>query len=517
MPEETSDDGLTDTLSTLAGGAGLIFGGRVIKILFRFLTQLVMARLLGAELYGSVILATISIGGIAGLFVRMGLPAGLQRKIPYYEDEPKKARGVVKASGQIATVTSVLGAGVVFLAAPWISVNVFNDADIALLLRIGAVGLPFIAARDIGVAAAKASRDAVPEVIVKHIVTPVSNTALIALFIVLGYSAAGAMVGDTLSTMLGAIVALYLTARSLRFSIRGPTERMHTEVFQFSLPLMLSAGASLLIGQTDTFLLGALLDSETAGIYNIAFQFFGIGLFFFYAFAYLLPPILARLDKQGEYRNALRMYQVATKWMVFTTLPVVIGLVLFPGVILTRVFGAGYAGGAMPLRILMLPVLVTAILGPNGRSLVSLGYNKLNLYVNGGVGLSNVVLNLVLIPEYGAVGAAAATATSFVARDVIFSIVMYRREGMFGPTRTMLRTVLATALIAAVGYVLFVQSVTVTFLSALAWGVVFLGVYAVTVVLVGGVESEDERMLSLFEDRIGVELTGLRSVVTKLQ
>ncbi|WP_251328880.1 flippase [Haloplanus pelagicus] len=516
MSEETTEDGTADSLSTIAGGAGLIVGGRITKLLFGFLSQLVMARLLGVDAYGSVVLVNITVG-IVVLFVVLGLPGGLQRKIPYYEDDPEKARGVVKASGQIVVVMSGIVAGSLFLAAPWISAAVFDDSDLTLLLRIAALGLPFTALKSLSVAAAKASRSAVPEVIVNHILRPVTGLVFISALIVAGYEAPGAVAGKVIATVVVTGAALYLARRTLRFSVRGPTTRMHTEVLQFGLPLMLSAGMNILVFQTDTVLIGMFLESAAAGVYNVAFQFRSMGMFFFFSFAYLLPPVLARLEKGGKHRDALRTYQITSKWMVITTFPIVLGFVLFPEIIIGRIFGSGYVGGATPLRVLMLPVLVTALLGANGRALVALGHNKVNMYVNTGIGLGNLLLNLTLIPRYGIVGAAAATATALVTRDVAFALFLYRREGIFAITRTTVKTVVVSSLLAAVGYLLFVQFVTVSFLSALAWGIAFLAVYAPALVVIGGVESEDEEMVSLFEQRVGVDLTAVRSVVAKLQ
>lgn len=514
--DASGSDSNNGSLGTIASGAGLVFGGRLIKLVFGFLTQILMAQWLGVTSYGSVVLVNISLG-VVGLFATLGLKGGLERNVPYFEDEPEKARGVVKAAGQIGAVASGLVAGGLFVAAPFIAEVVFRDPEIAILLRIAAIGLPFQILRKLSIAAAKGSRDAKTHVVVKQIVHHPLNTGLIALFILLDYGAAGAVAGNVLTIALTSVLALYLALDSLQFPLRGPTVGMRRRLLGFSLPLMLSAGMNLLVFQVDTILVGAFLESAAAGIYNIAFQFRSLGMFFFFSFSFLLPPVLTRLEKTDEQAEALRTYQITSKWMVFASLPIIVGFLLFPEVIIRRIFGASYVRGADALRVLMIPILITVLLGPNGRALVALGHNKVNMYVNGTVGLSNVALNVVLIPEFGILGAAMATATALVSRDVAFAAILYRRERLYAPSQAMLTAFGSAAVLSSVGYLAVAPFVEFTFTTALAWGLGFLLLYVLAIVALGGIESEDERVVSMAEERIGIEITPVRDLVGRLQ
>jgi len=475
-----------------------------------------MARILGTTDYGGFVLATM-VAGVGALIAKAGLPAGLTRKVPYYEDDPEVARGVVKSGLQLGVLTGVVIGVIVFLMAPILAIRVFDDPSITLLLRVGAIGIPFGVLMWIGVSIAKGARDAKPHVVVRQILSPLSRMIFIGGLVLAGFEALGAITGSVLAKGVAMLAALFLVRRALPFSLFGPTVRKHRELLTFSLPLMFASSMGYIVSQADTILVGVFLTSSDVGIYNVAFNLQDVGRFFFYPITFLLPPVLTRLTKQDEWAEARRTYKTASKWLVLLTTPVFLLVFLFPEVVIGVTFGRQYVPGSMALWILMLPVMVTVLLSANGAALIALGHNRINLYVNAGVAVLNIVLNIILIPILGIVGAAAASAASFIARDVSYTILLYRWEGLQPFSSSMLRPYLITLCLAGAGYIAFVNIVQITFLSVLTIGIVFLILYAPLLIITGALDPEDEELLSLLEEQIGTEFELVRSVVTRLQ
>jgi len=507
-----SDDGL----ATVARGAGLVFGGRIAKLLLLFGVQLILARILGSTDYGGVVLATM-VAGVAGLFGKAGLPAGLSRKIPYYENDPEVARGVAKAGLQLALLTSVAVAILLLFAAPILSQRVFEDPSITVLLRIGAIGVPFGVLMNVGISTAKGARDATTQVLVRQIFNPIARMVFIGGLVLAGFGAIGAITGSVIAKAMAMLAAVLLAIRALPFSVLGPTVRMHRELLTFSLPLMLASSMNFLISHSDTILIGVFLTFSDVGVYNIAFNLQDIGMFFFYPITFLLPPVLTRLTKHDEWGDARQIYKIASTWLVLLTTPVFLLVFFFPEVVIGVTFGAEYLPGSTALRVLMIPVMVTVLLSANGAALIALGHNRINLYVNTGVAVLNIVLNIILIPMLGIVGAAAASAASFITRDLSYTILLYRWERLQPFSASMLRSYLITLFLAGAGYIAFVNIVQITFISVLAIGVVFLILYAPLLIITGAFDPEDEELLSLLEEQIGMEFELVRSVVTRLQ
>lgn len=506
----------TDPIETIAGGAGVIFSGRIVKLGLLFLVEIIMARVLGSTAYGSVVLATIVIG-VGTRVASLGIPRGFIRMLPYYEDEPAKARSVLQAGIAAAFVGGIAIGGLVFAFAPVLASQLFSDPDLIPLLRIAAVGIPLGVMTSVGLSIARAGRTAKPRVVVNHFVNPISQAALVGILVLIGYGAFGAMAGRVLAKFLAAVIAFYLAYRALRFSLQGSTEPMARELITFSLPLMFATGVDFLISNTDTFLIGTFLASSAVGIYNVAFQLRRAALFFYHPFTFLLSPVFSRIDATTDLHDAHHIYQVITKWIVLLTIPIFLAIFFFPRIAISLSFGSQYFPGATALRVLAIPMMVTVFLGANEKALIALGHNRISLYVNLAVATINIVLNVLLIPRIGIVGAAIASAAAFLVRDIVFTTALYRWENLHPFSKAMVYPFLGGIALALIGYPLVVRIVGVSVISVIAAGLLFLIIYVPLSIRLGALESEDSQLLSLIENRLDREIPYLRRVALTIK
>jgi O-antigen/teichoic acid export membrane protein len=503
-------------LATVAGGAVRVFGGRVGKLLLVFLAQLVMARVLGSDGYGGVVIAQMAIG-VGSVVGALGLDSGLARKVPLHETDPERLRGVVRGGLVVGLLSGALVGAGAFLAAPVFATELFGDPDVTVLLQLAAVGVPFGVLSYIGGAVARGAGSTAVRVGVRQLLNPVLNLLLVVAFLLAGYGAAGAAAGVVGAIVIGSLVALFLALRALPVSLRGPSVPMSRELFVFSLPLLMTSSVEFVLVHTDTFLIGVFRGPSAVGIYNAAFKIRQFGMVFFYPATFLLPTVLTRFDSEDRTQAAARIYQVTTKWLVLLSGPVVLVLLLFPEVVLGLTFGPDYLGARTALQVLLVSVMVTVLLSANGSALVALGHNRINAVVNAGTAVTNVGLNLLLIPRFGILGAAVATSTAFVARDVAYSVALYRREGLQPFSGAMARPFLLAVVVAVGGQFLVGQFGRPTLLSVLGVGAVYLVVYVPGAVALGALEPEDERLLDRIEERGGVDLAPLRQRLERLR
>lgn len=510
---ETTKSG---ALSTIASGAAWVFGGRIAKLTLLFLAQILMARLLGSTGYGGVVLATmvISMGAIVG---NLGVPEGIVRKLPQYEDDTTQARGVVQSGLALAVAGGLAVGGIVFVAAPSIASYVFGDPGLTLLFRIAAVGIPCMVLMEFGVSTAKAARDAKPHVAVRQILHPLGAFVFISVLVVLGFESVGAVTGEVLALGLAALGALYLARRALQFELRGPASAKYREMVAFSLPLVFAGSMSFLINNTDTFLIGTYLTSSAVGIYAAVFQLQQLGMVFFFPATFLLPPLITRFQNEGKLDDGRRTYQVVTKWMALSTLPVFVLLVVFPEVTITASFGPDYTGGALALQLLAVPVFVTVLLGANDAALIALGHSRIQMYVNSTAAAVNVVLNILLIPRFGIAGAAVASAAAYLGRDVVYTILLYRWHRFQPFSVAMAKPLAVVGLLLVPGYLAVDRFVEPTILSVGFIGLVSLAVYGLLLVNLDVVESEDFELLAELEQSVGVDLDPLRKLARSVQ
>lgn len=167
------------------------------------------------------------------------------------------------------------------------------------------------------------------------------------------------------------------------------------------------------------------------------------------AFNTALFPRLARLTGDDGSRDGARaLYSRAVRWQAFWAIPLAVGIFFYADVIASW-FGEIYAAGSpeagvphstgLVLRILLVAVLFDCLGGPVGSLILGEKSMERKIPMLGGVVAgTNLVLNLFLIPRYGILGAAIASATTAAVELMVKLGLVGRLYG--SPLPVMLRT-----------------------------------------------------------------------------
>jgi O-antigen/teichoic acid export membrane protein len=157
----------------------------------------------------------------------------------------------------------------------------------------------------------------------------------------------------------------------------------------------------------QTMLIGSLNTIKGVGIFAVASQLNLIGNIFHQSITLSARPLIAEIHDRNNREQLGHLYQATTKWSFTLNLPLILVMLIFPKQILS-IFGKSFEEGALTLIILGFVNLVHVGSGMGGAIIDMTGFTKLKL-VNSvvRVGLS-IILNLLLIPSWGIVGAAVA-------------------------------------------------------------------------------------------------------------
>ncbi|HEX8132053.1 MAG TPA: polysaccharide biosynthesis C-terminal domain-containing protein, partial [Actinomycetes bacterium] len=228
--------------------------------------------------------------------------------------------------------------------------------------------------------------------------------------VLLGAGLPGVMAALLCSNLAAAVLA----AQALRRVMGAPTAPATyrpRQLLAFSAMSGLAGLASNGLIWADTLLLGLLGNSGQVGVYNVATRLVQLATFVMVPINAAFSPRIADLYQRGRMDRLRHTYGLAASWIVRLSLPAFVLLVVFPRDLLA-LFGRGFAAGAAVTVILATGKFIDAATGPCGLMLNMTGRPKLNLLNNLAGLVLNVVLNVVLIPRYGIVGAAAAWAIS---------------------------------------------------------------------------------------------------------
>jgi O-antigen/teichoic acid export membrane protein len=488
--DDLADDGF-GSIATISKGAGLYLIGNGISRAIGLVTNVVLTRFLGTNLYGIYAYLGV-IFSLVTVFTRLGGDKSVMRFLPEYEDQPRKRQAMLS----LAYGTSLLASGVVavlvYLFAPLISAYTLNEPLFVDVLRITAIVIPFNTLAMLTYSVFKGIERMDYNVAVSSITRPVFRLVFIGGAVVLGYSLIGAAAGVVVSGILTLVVALaVLYERTELGSIARPTRSEVRRYYDFSIPLTFNQLGSFLYNRVDILMVGFLLTGSAVGIYNVAVLLSRVLSLPLTAFNQLFPPIASRLYHEGGHEELEFVYKTLTRVIFSITLfPAVAMIVLTPE--LLRVFGADFVRGRVVLILFVFAQLTSAMVGPSGYLLMMTDHQYLTMVNQIASGVLNAVLNYVMITAFGFVGAALATASVLSAINLLRVFQVWYLEGFSPYDRSYLKPVAAGVASGAVMYTLslYFQQYILLIVGGGVGGVAFLS----TLYLLG-IDEEDLTMV----------------------
>ena len=238
---------------------------------------------------------------------------------------------------------------------------------------------------------------------------------------------------NLITISIGASFSLILLRRQIK-KLPSDTKSGKTsmvskrEILKVSIPMFMTAAMLLIMGWTDTFMLGLFRSTEEVGIYRVAFKISLLTSITAGSFYSIIAPKFSELY-WGHKKDKLKIIaKFSSKLILFSSFPLFLLIVLFSKQIL-GIFGTKFIEGSIALIILALGQFVNAVIGPVGFFLDMTNKQILvrNAMITGAI--VNVLFNLLLIPTYGISGAAFATLLSTMTWNGIASIFVYKIYG----------------------------------------------------------------------------------------
>jgi O-antigen/teichoic acid export membrane protein len=211
-------------------------------------------------------------------------------------------------------------------------------------------------------------------------------------------------------SLLGMIVAVSefaVTRKYATIAWRAGLE-LWRPLLKLALPMGVATAMITIYWQIDSVLLLQLSGPHETGIYGAAYGFLSPLLSLPVAVMSSFFPVLSAIYAHDPDR-ARRLVQICSNTMAVVGLPILAGSIALAGQIVGLIYGPDFAHSAAILPILMI-AFVSICYGNLGGYLAPLLDLRWRLALYSGAGAAlNVVLNVILIPRYGALGSAWAT------------------------------------------------------------------------------------------------------------
>ena len=402
-------------LKRIVRGLKATFGARIAYMAASGLLTLVLTRyLISTEEYG-LLGSAVAVLGVAQLFSDLGLAKSTAKYVTEYREKDPGQLPHILRSALIYRIGAAAIVGGVFVAFSDQIAALVGQPDIGPLLALGAA---YIATHSLYTFSQRVFQgyNLVTYSAAIQTTGAVFRFVLAVAFVLVLGGAVGALTGYVVGYGAAAVLGLgllYVTCYRGIEAADEPEPGLSRRVLRYSIPLTATRGANVLDKRVDTILVGYFMAPVYVGYYYLAKQIVDFIQAPAASLGFALSPTYGEEKATGDTDRAARVYETALEHTLLLYVPAAAGMVLVAEPTIRLVFGADYAGAAPVLQVFAAYVVLQAVSFITSDALDFLGRARSRAYAKGITSVANFALNILLIPRFGVVGAAAATVVTF--------------------------------------------------------------------------------------------------------
>lgn len=407
-------------------GSSILLVGRFVSLGLNFAVQVLTVRYLSKSDYGAFAyaLSVVSMGASVSLF---GLDKAVARFIPIYHENDRLRRMLGAIVMTLGTIIAI-GLALIFLVTGLrsaLGASLVNDPQ-ALSLLVILVALAPMQALDSwfqGMFAVFAKPHAI--FFRRHVLGPGLKLLAVVIVMLSGagvYTLAwGYLIGGIVG-LLAYVTMLWKLLRDnglLQPSLWRKMELPFREVFSFSSPLLTSDVVNILRTSMVIVLLEYFASTTQIAEFRAVLPLAGLNLVVMQSFKYLFTPLAARLFAREDKEGLNSLYWQTAIWIAVFTFPVFAVTFALAQPLTVLLFGDRYASSGIILAILALGNYFNSALGLNAYTLRVYGKVRAIVSIDIASGLLSLLVSLLLIPSYGALGAAIGVAITLIVYNLL--------------------------------------------------------------------------------------------------
>ena len=489
-------------VARVARGAGISTAGQGVGRVLGYVSQVAVARLLGAQFYGFYTLGVAVVNGVH-IVSRFGMENGVVRYVAHHREHGDEARvrGTIVQALLITLAISLVLSVVMFVGAGLIADRLPKDApEMVSVLRAFAFVLPFFVFMSMTAWATQGFQTVTYAAYIQQLIRPGLFLLFVGVCYVLGAGIIGVIAAYALAMFIAGCAGLYYLKKLFPalFDRRAQTKFETKALFGVSVPMSITQGAQYLNNWSAILILGAFAAGAPVGIFNAAARTATFLTAVRFAFSGIFSPIISGLHARQDTEEMGRLYKDVSRWIFTGAFVLFLVIVVFAPQVMS-VFGASFGQGVTALVIVAVAQLYSSSVGPAPRMLAMTGNQNFAMIATSVAAVTGVVVSLILIPRYEILGAAIGMATAIITENTGTMVAVKWRLGFWPFNLAWLKPLVAGAIAAGATYL-------VSALATLPGGPIpnvmvfggFLGVLFLALLFLFGLSDTDKEFIGAF-------------------
>lgn len=437
---------------SVASGYCWTFGSTALPLAGAFIVSLIVARAMGPRAAG-LINWTMAVATVFLIIAKFGVEGASSRLASEYQETSPEALPLLMRSGMILRLAFTLPTAAAAFLSAGVLAGFFGEPALTPLLRLGGLVIFSVSFNELA-ALLLLGLGRFRFLFLTRLLTFSARVGLTAAAAYLAAGPAGVLWAYAAASAVTAAAAFMRLPVGGRGAQPASGGAVTPRLLRLSSTLAISGASVTIYSMLDKIMLGYFTTATEVGIYSMARNLLETSLFPTFALVMTLRPLLARAWAAGERRRCSSLVNSSLRGAIFYSACAVTVFACLAGPLVTGLYSRSFAASARIL-VLFTPLLVMRAVG----SVILPGLiasDRAGTYawltLTGAV--LNFVLNILLIPRYGATGAVVSTLISYMPIEIAGLLALSRRfEGIWSRPDTV--SALKTAAISAAMIFLF--------------------------------------------------------------
>ncbi|NMC60895.1 MAG: flippase [Candidatus Methanofastidiosa archaeon] len=288
----------------------------------------------------------------------------------------------------------------------------------------------------------------------------------------------------------------FLTINIVRkIGFNTPNFKNLKKYLQFSIPQIPSGILLWVIDSSDRYFITNILNLMQTGIYSASYTLGATISAFYIPISFVVFPLISRFWENKNIEDVKKYLEYSTKIFLALAIPSVVGLLIVSEPLLVILSSAVFASGGGFLTFLI------------ALGMVLFGLYQINLYVICLVekthaipviaflgALVNIILNLILIPQMGIMGAAVSTISAYFLLALIV-LVWAKKEIGYSINRVFLSKIIIVSILMGLVLKMFPINTIIDLFVIIIAGLL---IYCVGVILIQVFTEEEKKFILIF-------------------
>ena len=232
----------------------------------------------------------------------------------------------------------------------------------------------------------------------------------------LGYGIVGLLIVTLIIDFLRLIVYLFLLRRYITLKFRWTSHfpvEVKDRIRRYGLHVAIILFVDMIVWErSEVFFLGHFRGASEVGFYSLAYGITERVMTVLPILSGVLMPMVSQLHGSNDKYNLQKLYLTSTRYLIFIAVPFSVGGILLSNPLVQLLYGKEYLPAALILKILLVSRCASVIAIASAS--IQYGTEHQDFILKWGSVLAggNLLMDIILIPRFGAIGAAIANSSA---------------------------------------------------------------------------------------------------------